>query len=77
MLRAGSVISAAVLLIARPAFADSLIDLGRGDITIHVPASYDPGTPVPYIPSTIGVTALHAGITGRPRTLGTWLRLPR
>ncbi|MHC4696551.1 MAG: CE1 family esterase [Planctomycetota bacterium] len=47
MLRARSVISAAVLVIAYPAFADSQIDLGRGDITIHVPASYDPGTPTP------------------------------
>ena len=42
-----SVISAAVLVIAYPAFADSQIDLGRGPITIHVPALYDPGTPTP------------------------------
>ena len=42
-----SVISAAVLVIAYPAFADSQIDLGRGPITIHVPASYEPGTPAP------------------------------
>lgn len=42
-----SVISAAVLLIVYPAFADSQIDLGRGPITIHVPSSYDPGTPAP------------------------------
>ncbi len=42
-----SVIAAAVLVVAYPAFADSQIDLGRGPITIHVPASYDPGTPAP------------------------------
>jgi len=41
------VIPIAVLLIACPASADSQIDLGRGPITIHVPASYDPGTPAP------------------------------
>ena len=40
-----SVMFVAVLVIAYPAFADSTIDLGRGPITIHVPASYDPGTP--------------------------------
>ena len=42
-----SVVFAAVLMIVCPAFADSTIDLGRGPITIHVPASYDPGSPAP------------------------------
>ncbi len=31
----------------RTSLADSTIDLGRGPVTIHVPASHDPGTPAP------------------------------
>lgn len=38
---------AAAILFAGPTFADSLIDLGRGPITIHVPASYNANTPAP------------------------------
>ena len=40
-------ISAVAVVIAFPSLAHSQIDLGRGPITIHVPASYDPGTPAP------------------------------
>jgi len=49
-----SVVFAAVLVIAYPAFADSFIDLGRGPVTIQVPASYDPGTPMPLVISLHG-----------------------
>lgn len=42
-----AIISAALLAIAFPAFADSQIDLGRGPITIHVPVSYDPAAAAP------------------------------
>lgn len=39
--------SAAALLIACPAFADSQVDVGRGPIMVHVPASYNANTPTP------------------------------
>jgi len=40
-------ILSALSITAPPVAADSQIDLGRGPVTIHVPASYDPGSPTP------------------------------
>lgn len=42
-----AVVAAALAVIACQAVADSQIDIGRGPITIHVPVSYDSGTPAP------------------------------
>ena len=38
-----------LLMFADRAHADIIIDLGRGAITVHVPASYDPAVPAPMI----------------------------
>jgi len=32
-----------------PAFADIVIDLGRGPVTVYVPSSYDPEVPAPLV----------------------------
>jgi len=48
-LLAASLSALALVLASSAPLADISIDLGRGPVTVHVPASYDPGQPAPLI----------------------------
>lgn len=45
------------LILAPIASADIIIDLGRGPVTIHVPSSYQPGTPTAVVMLLHGYTS--------------------
>ncbi len=52
MLIKNLLLSLALLLTPASAFAfggDIVLDLGRGPVTVHVPASYDPAVPTPFL----------------------------
>ena len=45
-----------------PTLADSLVDVGRGPVLVHVPTSYDPGVPTPLVILLHGYSSNSAAI---------------